>query len=102
MMDMSPELIDRMVKLVQSVANSDYGPCYEAQAIMSALDHDVIEARAIIAATYGPTVHNDGSKMLGDGPARVITISKCLGDEYWEMRAVVAAIKRGRELERGE
>jgi hypothetical protein len=59
-------------------------------------DEDIAEARRVIVETYGPAIDD----RLGDGPARVRNIRDGKADDYWEMRAVVAGIKRGRELAR--
>lgn len=52
----------------------------------------VERARRIIAETYGRTRDERGTLMVGDGPARVEAIVHGAGDQYWEMRAVMAAL----------
>ena len=52
-------------------------------------------ARAIISNHYGPTRYADlpRSIMPGNGPVRVEAIKSGKGDDYWEVRVVVAAIE---------
>lgn len=95
------QLVDRMVALVRQIARVSDNPYLTAlsystaRAIAAELpDPDLIEARDVIRQTYGNT------EGRGDGPDRVRAIIAGDADEYWEMRAVHAAIKRGRELER--
>lgn len=69
-----------------------------AELLPEPVDPDLLEARKVILESYGTPYSADGKLMYGDGPARVADIEKGAGDTYWETKAVVAAIKRGREL----
>lgn len=97
----SPELVKRMMALVQHAAVSASGHTQEeAQRIVAVLPNsDLIEARRVIGESYGSTQFMGRDElMIGDGPRRVDDIVTGKGDDYWETKAVVAAIKRGREL----
>lgn len=113
MSDLEPELVERMADLIRKLSHgfhlhgvndagiSQYDAVAIAQGIASHLpDPDIAEARRVVAENYGSTRMQDGSRCLGDGPARVEEIKAGKGDKYWEMRVVIAAIKRGRELQK--
>lgn len=63
------------------------------------IDPLLIEARKIIEASFGARhYHGTNKLLLGDGPGRVDVIAKGNGDNYWEVRATLAALRRGMEL----
>lgn len=66
------------------------------------VDPLVIEAREAFKE-YGPTRYTGTDCLMpGNAPARVETILRGEGDDYWEMRVVLAALRRGIELARQE
>lgn len=112
MAEISPELVERMVALVRDlhgdhVKHGSYDIVQDfvtrTAAIVAELPGaEQLEARRIISESYGPTRNAEGRLQHGDGPARVDAIVSGKADDYWEMRCVIAAIKRGRELEQGK
>lgn len=97
MSEIPQELVDRMVALVRDLAGypaaSIYDAIDEAQAIAKALpkpvDPDLIEARNLVECTVHWSAQTDRDLASGKN------------DGTTEMRIALAAIKRGRELERG-
>lgn len=75
---------------------------YIAQHEQPPVDPDVLEARQLIADVYGRTRNDDGKIMIGDGPPRVEAIKTGRGDDYWEMRVVIAALKSRKHKEAGK
>lgn len=75
---------------------------YIAQHEQPPVDPDVLEARQLIADVYGCTRNDDGKITIGDGPPRVEAIKTGRGDDYWEMRVVLAALKSRKHKEAGK
>ena len=106
MTQVTQELVDELVSFVRAFVHEDTPPrkgrtwmqC--ARDILAKLppplDPDIEEARKMIVESYDCI-----DSAFGDGPARVRAIRDGEGKDFWEMQAVLAAIKLGRSLERG-
>lgn len=85
-----PALVERMVALVRAAAEGQHIEAGRARDILKALeqDSDLLEAREIAK----PWLIYDGAYSIDNGYC----------DDQPAMKAVLAAIRRGRQLERGE
>lgn len=93
--DVSPEVVERMVRLVRDVAvNGDYEQREKARALIAILpkpvDPDLLEARRLVATSRDPGLSADMRANILKGEEDDSPI--------WGMPVVLAAIKRGREL----
>lgn len=95
----SPEVVERMASIVREVStwtwigqSSAKATYAEARAIAALLpkpvDPDLIEARAIAAAHHHDNPPCERAGYIGRGE----------GENWWEERCILVAIKRGREL----
>ena len=101
--DRARELVPIEPRLMITMADvADAFARYIAAHEQPPVDPDVLEARQLIADVYGRTRNDDGKIMIGDGPPRVEAIKTGRGDDYWEMRAVLAALKSRKHKEAGK
>lgn len=112
MTDLSPETVGKLMALVREMgayrgAMFEGGWTRRARELLPELpepvDPDLVEAKRIIADTFGSPYFVGGKQLMhGEGPRRIHDIITGNGDKYWEVNAVRAAIKRGRALAAGD
>ncbi len=100
---MDEKLIERMVALTRRVAADMDGTIGDAQALVALLpepiDPDILEVQQLFETQRDNWFLSPHSTHTNDGYSRTGKIAEG-NSEYWEAKAVLAGIKRGRELER--